>query len=156
MLSAAPARAEKTPQMGYRDVAHARNADAHRVRRFRRLAHGAYLQAKSGAIEDEETDRHEGESDIDQQVMAEEDLAQPGQIGEHRQADIRKAGNRARRADELFIEQFGDAQAEEVDADAADALLRFQGYADEGGGHAHRGAPTSPAASKPSSRLFVS
>src|SRR6266511_3457434 len=108
------------------------------------LTHGLDLDPVGGAVEDKGEQRHECKGQVHQCVVAKQHLAHQGEVSQ--QWDL-KGGERRDGpggAHQFLEQEVADAQAEEIHADAADALFSLQRDAHDPCEHSHYDADDYP------------
>ena len=78
--------------------------------------------------------------DKSQDILAEEDLTNHGEIAQEGDVDIRESADGFHVVDQLLKQQVAHPQPKQVHPDSADALLCLQGHVDKGGSQPHQGA----------------
>jgi hypothetical protein len=121
----------------HRAVAVTGDGHAHRVRGGRVLAHRAQMQAQPRPPQRPPDGRHERERHVDEQVVPEQDLAEPWDRAEQRYVQLVET-RPGRDADDVAAENRREPRTADRDPEPRDDLVRVQRHGEEGM-HARQG-----------------
>ena len=117
-----------------------RGGPSDRVGCIRVLTHRANFQTQRGPVQYKPRDRHEQVCPIDQQILAEENLANSRDIAQAGEIDFRKPFDRFDCPQHFLEEQIAHPQSEKEETNAADPLFRVEVDGDVRHGESHDGA----------------